>query len=380
MTSGTATVTPTSEGTASYTLTCTGSAGSSSGAQSAQLTVNSVYTATVLASDVAGAATGVIDPNLKNAWGLVAGPATPFWVANNHKDNSTLYDGTGKPLPLIVALPAGFGPTGIVYNGSKTDFKVNGTSAVFIFAGEGGMLAGWVTGTTAAVTYTAPGPDADRASYKGLAIAASGGNNFLYATDFHNNKIDTFDTTFAKQALAATAFVDPNLPAGYAPYGIQALPGGAGGAIQLYVTYSKQDEDAGDGVVGAGLGLVDIYDTTGTLIKRLISPGGQLNEPWGLALAPDKFGTFSNTLLVGNFGDGTISVFDASTGDYRATLSDSQGKPITSSGLWALSFGNDQFKQPSTTLFFTAGPNGEDDGVYGRIDLGATPPVLSLAP
>jgi len=146
------------------------------------------------------------------------------------------------------------------------------------------------------------------------------------------------------------------------------------------VTYSKQDEDAGDGVVGAGLGLVDIYDTTGTLIKRLISPGGQLNEPWGLALAPDKFGTFSNTLLVGNFGDGTISVFDASTGDYRATLSDSQGKPITSSGLWALSFGNDQFKQPSTTLFFTAGPNGEDDGVYGRIDLGATPPVLSLAP
>ena len=188
-----------------------------------------MYSNTALVSDMAGALHQ--DPNLKNPWGIVAGPTTPFWTSNNHIETSTLYDGTGKVLPVVVALPANtsgvaFAPTGIVFN-ATTDFKVNGTPAKFIFAGEGGMLAGWASGATAVITYPAPGSgQRRRASYKGLAIASAGGINYLYATDFHNNKIDVFDGNYNKQVWPATAFVDSTLPAGYAPYGIQAFANG----------------------------------------------------------------------------------------------------------------------------------------------------------
>jgi len=238
------------------------------------------------------------------------------------------------------------------------------------------MLAGWASGATAVITYPAAAVDGGGASYKGLAIASAGGINYLYATDFHNNKVDVFDGNYNKQAWPATAFVDATLPAGYAPYGIRAFANGPSGATRLYVTYAKQDSTAGDSVWGAGLGLVDVYDTSGTFIAHLIATGGWLNAPWGLAIAPADFGTLSGALLVGNFGDGTINAFDPSSGTYWATLSDSSDHPISVSGLWGLSFGNDHQSQPHNTLFYTAGVNDEADGIYGRIDLGATPPTL----
>jgi uncharacterized protein (TIGR03118 family) len=386
-TSGTMSVTPTSEGTASYMLTC-GSpanrdypAGASTGQMSAALKVSSVYTVTALVSNMAGIALHQ-DANLLNPWGIVAGPATPFWVANNHSNTSTIYDGAGSARPLVVTLPPNgasvtVDPTGIVFNGTQ-DFKIGGSPGLFIFSGEGGLLAAWnpAAGTAAVVTYPAPSGDSGGAIYKGLAIAAVGTANYLYATDFHNNRIDVFDTSYAKQSWAAPAFVDPNLPAGYAPYGIQAIPNGTGGATQLYVTYAMQDPDAQDNVNGAGLGLVDLYDTSGTFLKRLVSTGGSLNGPWGLALAPMDFGTLSGALLVGNFGDGKINAFDAATGTFLGTITDPMGNPFAMPGLWGIAFGNDHVIQPHNTLFFAAGVNDEQDGVYGRIDLGATPPVL----
>jgi hypothetical protein len=243
------------------------------------------------------------------------------------------------------------------------------------------MIAGWspAVDLTHAVTMFA---DSAGAVYKGLAIATNAGALFLYATDFHNNKVDVFNTGFVKQATSATAFTfaDPSIPAGYAPFGIQAVNNGTGGATQIYVTYAQQKApDNHDNNDGAGLGYVDVYDTNGKLIKSLIAAGA-LNAPWGIALAPADFGTFSNALLVGNFGDGKINAFDAAAGTPLGTLSDAGNTPIATPGLWGIAFGNDANNQPHNTLFFAAGTNNEADGLYGRIDLGSTPPVLNAPP
>jgi uncharacterized protein (TIGR03118 family) len=399
-TSGTQSVTPTGAGNVTYTLSCTAPTGSSysggGGGQTSMnvtLTVNpaSAFAFSNLVADTSGNAAPNVDDKLKNPWGVVFGPNTPVWVANNHSQTSTLYDGTGKPQSLIVALPAtnsvAFNPTGIVFNASATDFKVTAggktASAKFIFCGEGGMIGGWsptVDGSNTVTMYPSAGGNSGEAIYKGLTIAKNGTASFLYATDFHNNKVDVFDTNFAKQTLAAGAFTDPKVPAGYAPYGIQAINNGTSGAPQIYVTYAKQDADAEDNVNGAGLGMVDIYDVNGTLVKELIMPGGALNGPWGLALAPSDFGTLSNMLLVGNFGDGVINGYDPATGAFMGAVTDSSGHPVTTPGLWGIAFGNDAFNQPHNTLFVSAGPNDENNGVYGRIDLGASPPTLGAAP
>jgi uncharacterized protein (TIGR03118 family) len=397
--SGTQTVTPTGSGNVTYTLTCTAPSGSAysggGGGQtsmSATLTVKpaSAFSFTTLVSDTAGTGALVVDPNLKNPWGVVFGPTTPVWVTNNHSETSTLYDGNGKAQPLVVnTVPNGavtFDPTGIVFNGSATDFMVTSAGktgpARFIFSGEGGMIAGWsptVNMTNTVTMYPAAGGDSGGAKYKGLAIAKNGTASFLYATDFHNNKVDVLDTTFAKQTLAAGAFTDPKLPAGYAPYGIQAIPNGTGGAVQIYVSYAKQDSAASDQMVGAGLGVVDIFDVSGTLIKQLIPAGGALNGPWGMALAPADFGTLSNMLLVGNFGDGKINGYDPASGAFVGAISDSAGAAFAMPGLWGIAFGNDAANQPHNTLFFAAGINDEANGSYGRIDLGA-PPTLNAPP
>jgi uncharacterized protein (TIGR03118 family) len=394
---GTVTQTPTAAGTETFTLTCNGGMYSSNSA-SATLTVTgaSPYTLTNLVADVAGGTATNVDPNLVNPWGLaMAAGSAPAWVANNATKTSTLYDGNGKPQPqpaasqLIVNLAAGangaFNPTGIVANGSTTDFVVTAAtksgSSAFIFDGEGGMIAGWsptVDRTHAVTVYTDP----NGAVYKGLAIAKNAGALFLYATDFHNNKVDVFDTHFAKQATSATAFAftDPAIPAGYAPFGIQAINNGASGSTQIYVTYAQQvAPDNHVNATGAGLGYVDIYDTNGVLIKQLIA-GGALNAPWGLALAPADFGTFSNALLVGNSGDGKINAYDAAAGTLMGTLSDATNTALASAGLLGIAFGNDANNQPHNTLFFAAGTNGGADGTYGRIDPGSTPPALNTPP
>jgi len=389
-TSGSMVVTPTTTGTTTYTLTCVdsntggyGGGGASSFMMSASLTVNpaTAFAAKNLVADTAnGSAT--VDTQLVNPWGIVFLPSAPVWVANNHSETSTLYDGNGVPQPagsaLVVHLPASsggatFDPTGIVGN-TTTDFVVSAAgksgAALFIFSGEGGMIAGWskdVDVQNAIVMYT----DAGGAVYKGLAIANSGSGNFLYATDFHNNKVDVFDAAFTRQTPSATKFTfqDPALPAGYAPFGIQALNTGAGGTVQIYVTYAKQQgPDNHDNANGAGLGIVDIYDANGKFVKTLVGTGGALNAPWGIALAPSDFGTLSKALLIGNFGDGKINGYDPNSGSFLGTLQTADGA-FGEPGLWGIAFGNDAHSQPHNTLFFAAGPNDEANGLYGRIDL-----------
>jgi uncharacterized protein (TIGR03118 family) len=375
-----------------FTLACTAPMGSGysgggggSATQSVSLTVTpqTQFVAKNLVTDTAGGGGTTVDVNLVNPWGLVFGTGKPVWIANNHSQTSTLYDGNGTPVPmgnaLAVQLPPDannndFDPTGIVYNSSTTDFVVIGAGrmgvALFLYSGENGSLGGWnpaVFPKGVAIAFTAD----DGASYKGLAIANNGTANFLYATDFANNKVDVFDKDFVRQPPPAGGgrFVDPTLPAGYAPFGIQAVANGTGGATQIYVTYAKQGA-GGDNADGAGLGLVDIFDANGGFVKHLVPVGGALNAPWGLALAPANFGTLGNALLVGNFGDGRINAYDAASGTFMGTLTTSAGA-FQISGLWGIAFGNGAANQPTNTLYFTAGPNDEANGVYGRLDLPA---------
>ena len=333
------------------------------------------FTATSLVVDIASTpgysneASRQIDGNLVNAWGLAFNPNGFAWVANNGTSTSTLYDGNGVPQSLIVTLPDGqagsANPTGIVFNGTQ-DFKVsNGVTSgapAFIFAGESGTISGWSPAVAPTQTVTMVDNGASGAVYKGLALSSFGGANLIYATDFHNNRVDVFDTNFNQVNLPGS-FTDPAMPAGYAPFGIQAIAG------NIYVTYARQDTAAHDDVHGTGLGMIDVFDSGGNFIKTLVAAGGALNAPWGVAMAPSNFGTFSGALLVANFGNGKINAFDPASGVMLGTLSSSDGVPIVIDGLWGLGFGNNLKNQPSNTLFFTAGPGDEAHGAYGRIDM-----------
>ena len=324
------------------------------------------YQQTNLVSDTPGLADKT-DPHLQNAWGVAFNPTAFVWVADNHKGVATLYDGAGNPQSLVVTILPASGqltgsPTGIVFNGSS-DFVVTekGKSGAsrFIFATEDGTIAGWSPDVVRDHAITAV-PSKTGAVYKGLALASNGTDTFLYATDFHNARIDVFNKEFKPARLSGT-FADPNLPAGYAPFGIQNLNG------NLYVTYAKQDAARMDDVPGAGRGFVDVFDANGHLIRRVASRGW-LNAPWGLAVAPADFGKFSNRLLVGNFGDGTINAYDVATGKFLGQFRGPDSKRLTIDGLWGISFGNGLLDQPTNVLFFAAGPNDENDGLYGKLE------------
>ena len=333
-----------------------------------------------LVSDVDGVADHT-DSNVVNAWGLDAGPTTPWWFSDNGKGKTTLYNVSTGSIVTTFTVPGAGGaqgnPTGLVFNGGP-GFVINngaGTSAArFIFSSEDGTISAFRGNPIITVVPNANAP-AHGAIYKGLAIDSRTAGTQLYATDFHNGKIDVFDSSFQLITLAGT-FTDPNLPAGFAPFGIQNIGG------TLYVTYALQDEDAEDDVPGPGNGFVDAYDLSGNLIGRVAS-AGDLNSPWGLALAPAGFGRFSGDLLVGNFGDGRIHAFDpttlTSTGEFEAVglLHSAAGKPIIIDGLWALQFGHGTNSSSAngltTTLFFTAGPDGEDHGLFGTIVLTEPP-------
>jgi uncharacterized protein (TIGR03118 family) len=264
----------------------------------------------------------------------------------------------------VVNIPGASGPTGIVFNGgSGFTVSAGGRSgpAIFIFVTEAGTVAGWSPGVDATNAVVAFDGSSLAASYKGAALATQGNASFLYAADFHNGRVDVFDSSFAR-VTPTGKFVDPNLPAGYAPFNVQAI------GNRLYVAYAKQDAQAADEVPGAGLGVVDVFDTGGTFLQRLVT-GGALNAPWGIVMAPANFGTFSNALLVGNFGDGKINAFDPTTGSMLGTLSRSDGSPLVLDGLWGMAFGNGLNSQPANTLFYAAGPNDEAHGLYGRIDV-----------
>lgn len=329
-----------------------------------------------LVANAAGAA-DFTDPNLVNPWGIAFNPFGPAWLADNGTGVSSIYDGTGTPNALVVQVPSptdvgGGHPSGIVFNGSATDFMISANNvaaaAQFIFATEEGVIAGWAP--TVDQTHAIRVVDnsaATGAVYKGLALSANGTGSLLYAADFHNAKIDVFDGAFKPVTLTAGAFTDPNIPAGFAPFGIQAING------SIYVSYAMQDANRQDDVPGAGLGFVDVFDTNGLLVKSLIAQGN-LNAPWGMTLAPASFGDAGGRLLVGNFGDGSINAYDLATGSLIGQLVDVNGSPILIDGLWGLAFGNGFANQPVNTLFFTAGPNGEQGGLYGRIDMQVSPP------
>ncbi|MBB5502631.1 TIGR03118 family protein [Paraburkholderia sp. MM5384-R2] len=351
-------------------MSCGGGGGGGSSSSSASPPVQSSFAATALVSDGAVPAAHT-DANLKNPWGVAFNPKGFVWVADNGTNVATLYDGNGVPQSLVVTIPDGkngsASPTGIVFNGTQS-FRVteNGKSGVaaFIFTGEGGTITAWAPAVGPTNAFVMYDDGTGGAVYKGLALAAMNNGNFLYATDFHNNKIDVFDTSFAKVAMPG-AFTDPAIPAGFAPFGIQAI------GSNLFVTYAMQDAAKHDDVPGAGLGMVDVYDTAGNL-KQRFATGGPLNAPWGIAQAPGTFGSLSGAILIGNFGDGMINAFNASSGHSMGQINGPNGSPIVEHGVWGIAFGNDLSNQPSSTLFFAAGPNDEADGVYGRIDLNTT--------
>ena len=320
------------------------------------------YVVTNLVSNSASVPAAAHDPSLVNAWGLTASSTSPWWVADNGADVSTLYNGnTGAKVALTVAVEGG--PTGTVFNiAGGTTFPVpTGQSSRFLFASEDGKIRGWPGSGPAQVT--AAGSSAPGAIYKGLAIANTQAGPRLYATDFHNGRVDVWDSSWTLVSTTST-FLDPSLPDGYAPFGIQTI------GDRVFVTYAKQDEDAADELHGQGLGFVDVFDTAGTMLAR-VAQRGQLNAPWGMALAPASFGRFAGDLLVGNFGDGQINAYEEQANGqfaHRGELHGSDGHTLSIDGLWALEFGNDGNAGPSTRLFFTAGPNDETDGLFGSID------------
>jgi uncharacterized protein (TIGR03118 family) len=324
-----------------------------------------IYTVNPLVSD-GGTTAPSTDTSLVNGWGLSAGPTTPWWTSDNGTNLSTLYSGTGAKVALTVSVPGS--PTGTVFNGSATDFRVsqNGSSgaARFLFSTESGTILGWtpsVNGTVAVV-------GADRSSvgavYKGLAIA----NDRLYATDFHNGRIDVFDASF-NLITPVGGFKDAKVAKGFAPFGIQALDG------HIFVTYAKQDADRHDDVAVPGQAYVDEFTPDGQLVARVVNSGKKnapLNAPWGLALAPASFNVFGGDLLVGNFGNGRISAYTkrGNTWVYKGQLRLGNGTPIAIDGLWAIAFGNGSAAGPTDTLYFLAGPSGEQHGLFGSITTG----------
>uniref|UniRef100_Q020P2 Ice-binding protein C-terminal domain-containing protein n=1 Tax=Solibacter usitatus (strain Ellin6076) TaxID=234267 RepID=Q020P2_SOLUE len=320
-----------------------------------------------LVSDLPGVALHT-DPNLLNPWGLTFSAASPIWVSDNGSGLSTLYTGAGIAQALVVTIPGTGGepgaPTGVVFNGGA-DFKGDR----FIFATEGGTIAGWQSGTTAAIEATTVD-----GVYKGLALGTVGGALELFAANFAAGTVDVFNNAYAPLTVSG-GFLDPNLPAGYAPFNIVNF------GNLLYVTYAQQDAGKHDDVAGAGHGFVDVYTTGGALVGRLISRGA-LDSPWGMALAPANFGPLGGDLLIGNFGDGTINAFNPTSGAFLGTLSDTNGNPIVNQGLWGLAFGNGSQGTSTGTLYFTAGIPGPDDiedhGLFGSLTNAPEPGSAAL--
>jgi len=356
---------------------------------------------TNLVSDLQGVAQH-FDPNLVNPWGISESPTSPFWVSDNNAGVATLYNTQGVPQSLVVSIPrpgdptgASGTPTGTVFNttlatktpGFMITNGVKSAPAIFLFATEDGTIVGWNPGInpvgsdpakagtfgTIAVNnsgnnFTEPDPlKQTGAVYKGLAIATdANGRTLLYATNFRSGKVEVYDTKFQLvTTLPAGAFTDPHLPKGYAPFNVQELGG------KIYVTYAKQNAAKHDDVAGQGHGFVDVFNLDGTPgladgKVRLITRG-QLDSPWGLAIAPASFGELAGALLVGNFGNGRIHAYDAKTGHFLGTLKDPDGEPIQIDGLWALKVGNGGNGGDANKVYFTAGLFHETHGLFGSL-------------
>jgi uncharacterized protein (TIGR03118 family) len=332
-----------------------------------------------LVSDQPGHAP-LIDPDLVNAWGLAASPGTnaspgsPLWVADNGSDKATLYAAGTTPrsvskVPLTVGV-TGAAPTGQVFNSDSSSFVVHDKmghsgSSLFIFDTENGTIDGWApnvnpNGTNPSVVTEVARNNGANAVYKGLAIAQrSNGKTYLYATNFRSGRVEAYNGRFKPVELPGGLFVDPRLPAGYGPFGIAEIKG------MLYVTFAKQDATLHDDVAGLGHGFVDVFTNDGAFVRRLVSRAA-LDSPWGLALAPRSFGPFGGDLLVGNFGNGHINVYNPTTGAHLGQLRRPNGLPIVIDGLWGLRFGNGNAAKTGQ-LVFSAGPDGESHGLLGKI-------------
>jgi uncharacterized protein (TIGR03118 family) len=313
------------------------------------------YKQTNLTANVAGVATHT-DAQLSNPWGISFVPGKPFWISNNNGGTSTLYDAQGNKKSLVVGIPGAAVnpcspgcPTGTVAN-SSTDFN----GGAFIFDTEDGIVANWTGANNAVVAFD---NSANGAVYKGLALLTNGSGNFLLAANFWAGSIDVLDRNFKITALAGS-FTDPHLPQGFAPHGIHVINN------QVYVAYAMQDAAKHDPVPGAGSGVVDVFDENGNFVKTFAS-GGNLNAPWGVVATPATFGTFSNAILVGNFGDGKINAYD-SNGTLLGQVTDSANNAIVNPGLWDMVFGAGGTGDPNT-LYFTAGGSSQTSGLFATL-------------
>lgn len=328
------------------------------------------YKQTNLVSDKQGLA-AVTDPNLVNPWGMSRSSGSPWWVSDNGPGLTTLYNGAGSPAKLVVTVPTGDTnasptgtPTGQVFNGTN-DFQITpGNPAAFIFVTEDGTISGWNFGVNPTLAKIKVNTFS-KSVFKGVALATSttkSGStaNFLYVADFRRARVAVFDTNFYRVEMGEDAFQDEELPEGYAPFNVQNIGG------DLYVAFAQQDSKKHDEVDGPGLGYVDVFSTSGRLLHRL-QHGNWLNAPWGMTQAPSDFGAYSHDVLVGQFGSGQIAAYDPVSGRFKGLLNDANNNPITIDGLWDIAFGNDANAGPATTLFFSAGLNGEQDGLLGTI-------------
>jgi len=309
----------------------------------------------------------VYDPNLVNPWGFAYTATSPFWISNQGTGTSTLYDGAGNPSSLIVSIPGGggavAGPTGQVASGGAGFTLANGSSAAFIFDTLQGTIAGWngAAGTTAITEVTTPG-----AIYTGLALASSGGSNYIYAAE-STGQIRVFNTSFAPVTLAGN-FVDPHAQAGFTPFNIQLV------GSQLFVEYAQLDSQGND-LPG---GYVDIFNTNGTFVSRFAT-GGALFAPWGVTLAPSTFGQYGNDLLIGNNGNGEINAYNPTTGAFLGTLDGANGQPLVDNDLWAIGFRTGGTNDNTNALYFAAGDDPGGVGLFGDITPAPEPASLSLA-
>jgi uncharacterized protein (TIGR03118 family) len=340
------------------------------------------YIQTNLVSSIPGVGTNPMNPldtQLVNSWGLARGTKTPWWIADNGTGLSTIYDGVGNKQGLVVTIPPPMGqpgpstPTGVVFNGT-TDFHINGGTSValFIFVTEDGTIAAWSGGPAAVIIMD---HSKDGAVYKGCTIAEVDGKHYLYVANFHSGEIEVYDKDFQRVKLQGKAFVDddsdnndghgPSFKGpkhNFAPFNVQAI------GTNVFVAYAMQDDEKEDDVPGAGLGFVTVFDTTGHRLARL-QHGDWFNAPWGIAMAPGEFGEFSHALLVGMFGSGQIAAFNPISHKFIGLMKQFGSDSILSiDGLWALGFGAGNANSgPYNTLFFTAGPTDEHDGLFGTL-------------
>ncbi|HEY4123513.1 MAG TPA: TIGR03118 family protein, partial [Rhizomicrobium sp.] len=298
------------------------------------------------------------DPNLVNPWGVSYTPTSPFWISDNGTGVSTLYkvdpaNNATTTQALVVSIPGNGSVTGQTFNPPSGGGAFNGD--IFTFVSEDGTISGWrgALGTTAETLKAGSATNI----YKGTTFATVASHSYMYSANFRTGSVDVLKGDAGAPELSGH-FTDPTLPSGYAPFNVQNVNG------SIFVTYALQDADKSDEIAGAGNGFVDEFDTNGNFIGR-VGGGGTLNAPWGLAIAPASFGAIAGDLLVGNFGDGTINIFDLSTDTFIGLLTYKNGDIITIDGLWALMIGNGTGAGSSNSIYFTAGPDEESHGLFG---------------